>query len=402
MSEDLLDLGNLKNEPNKLPAPVNGDHVSSQGVNTFSSSSMSDLWTLASPATTSVTAIPRFTEIPPDNPSTSIFPSSTASVAHSTSSTGSNVSTPSKSTESTLSQLQDLWYPSDKEKTPSRHYSTSSSVSTPAPTTVIPPVMSPTPPPTENSERSTSSSSKSQERNSFSNSSPSLEAIKIEVTSQESPEDIKHSSSQESVPDAARKLTLSASMNPPPFQIWSPQPAAPAESHQSMPSSAGHTSNGLNVSRSADPSHSSHTSPSMPTTQAANPSPSTHQTKYSVTTVAAPPGTVDQETLLVMKDMVKTMSDMTKRMLNMEERISRLEMEKEQLSRTVNRLQEMQHQQMVRQEAPKPSYPITGPPNTTAPYPQGYPPGYSPNVTSTYAAVPPAYGRASQSYAPRH
>jgi hypothetical protein len=107
-----------------------------------------------------------------------------------------------------------------------------------------------------------------------------------------------------------------------------------------------------------------------------------------VTTVAAPPGTVEQETLIVMKDMLRTMSDMNRRMLTMEERISRLEMEKEQLSRTVNRLQEMQHQQMLRQEIPKPT--VAAAPTG---YPPGYPPGYSSTTTRPTAYVaPPGYG----------
>jgi hypothetical protein len=168
-------------------------------------------------------------------------------------------------------------------------------------------------------------------------------------------------------------LTASGS-HPPPFQIWSPNAPSSSASERSLaPPHA-------EVPASASSSSSSSSSPQGPVAQ---------PTKYNVTTVAAPPGTVEQESLLVMKDMLKTMADMTRRMLNMEERISRLEMEKDQLSRTVNRLQETQHQQLVRQEAPKPTFPVT---THSSSYPSGFPPGYVPaNVTSTYAAVPPSY-----------
>lgn len=96
------------------------------------------------------------------------------------------------------------------------------------------------------------------------------------------------------------------------------------------------------------------------------------------------------------------MSDMTRRMLTMEERITRLEMEKEQLSRTVNRLQETQHQQMIRQEAPKPTVQHHAPQVAYVPpsgYPTGYPPGYG-SVTSTYQPYQPNYGAPVARYDP--
>jgi hypothetical protein len=178
-------------------------------------------------------------------------------------------------------------------------------------------------------------------------STPVSEKPKPEETSE-----VSHSTSQ--IGSTQSALSSSAHI---PFQIWSPHGTAVPASNETIP-----VPQSLSVSQS--------------------------QPKYNVITVAAPPGTVEQESLLVMKDMLKAMADMTRRMLNMEERISRLEMEKEQLSRTVNRLQETQHQAMIRQEAPKPAYPVSVP--STGGYPTGYPPGYNP-VTSTYAAVPPGY-----------
>ena len=357
MAEDLLDLGNLQSGPQHK----NGSQDLSLGESSGTahpilshSSNMADLWGINAPASPSTTAIPRFTEAPPSSPSSALFapsPSTGGQVSqHSTSS--SSIS--SGSTGSTMLQLQDLWYAPNSSKTPSKSATERESSSSPSPSSVLPPVMSPTPPPNRNSpqmEPQTAHASTlldaHQAKPAHSSSSLQLPSSSHSVTSE-------HAEKVHMLPASAyvsEKPLDASTSTAPPFQVWSP--AVESSASPSIPSVA------------AQEEHV--------------------RTTYHVTTVAQPPGSVEQESLSVMKDMLRTMSDMTRRMLNMEERISRLEMEKEQLARTVNRLQETQHQMAVRQEVPKPvAIPASG-------YPPGFPPGYT-AVTSTYTGFPPTYG----------
>lgn len=366
MSEDLLDLGSLGKSGSNLSVSNAASNPASPAPSpniASNTSALHDLWGLGSPPQPSTTTIPRFTEAPPADPSPPLF---SAPLAHSSPSpTSSPAPAPlsQSSSASTLSQLQDLWFPPNTLKPSSGASLPSEQPSQASQSHQLPPVMSPSPAPSDNDSDAPQEKAESQAAPSSSpNTSHSRQSSAVSTESDA------HSHLGAS---GANSLTNSSSANnlaaskPPPFQIWSPAPSQ--ESSQ----------------------------PQSPSAYVAHPN---QETKYSVTTIANPPGTVEQESFTVMKDMLKTMSDMTRRMLTMEERITRLEMEKEQLSRTVNRLQETQHQQMIRQEAPKPTHHVPQvayvPPSG---YPSGYPPGYG-SVTSTYQV--PSYGAPVARYDP--
>lgn len=349
MAEDLLDLGSFHRGSQKSAVSQSlpmGESSGSVPSTSSHASNLADLWGMSAPASPSTTAIPRFTEAPPASPSLAVFPPVSSSGSQSSQHSSSPSSVSSGSTGSAMLQLQDLWYAPSTTKTPSKLAVEHDSSSSPAPTSVLPPVMSPSPPSSNHTAHAEPQTAQANTQAQTVAHVPANASSSGHVPSE-------HTEKVHMLPASAyvaeKPLSTSTSLAPP-FPVWSP--AAESTSSPSLAPSTPEPSSGP---------------------------------KYHVTTVAAPPGSVESESLGVMKDMLRTMSDMTRRMLNMEERISRLEMEKEQLARTVNRLQEAQHQMAVRQEVPKP---VTV---STAGYPPGFPPGYT-AITSTYNGFPPGYG----------
>lgn len=368
MAEDLLDLAGLHSAPAQTPAtalpstPVAPSAVPRAGTPS-TSSSMNDILSLNSTAATNSPSIPRFEVSPPEPSPLLPRPSASPAPTVSTGSSPQSVVSSGASTGSAMSQLQELWYP-QMAQSPSKENLAASPAPAANPSTerknVLPPVMSvfsgPTEPATTASQAAPAAFKPAPSDNTLSASyargpvsGTSNAADLAPHTNVEASPAQKQPATGSSVPVLAASST--AAQVSPPFALWSPEGTqeAPAPASHSLASS---------------------------------------QSKYSVTTVASPPGSVEQETLTVMKEMVKTMSDMNRRILTLEERVSRLEMEKEILSRTVNRLQETQHQQAVRHDVPKPVVPAAN----QAGWPPGYPPMYG-TINTTYAQVPPSYGQ---------
>lgn len=108
----------------------------------------------------------------------------------------------------------------------------------------------------------------------------------------------------------------------------------------------------------------------------------------STTTLFQTASSNSEESLSLMKDMLKTMEDVTFKMVDMEARVGRLEMEKDQLNRTVLKLQQVIDILQASNQI-NTNFNPTQPPMYAPYYPNGYPPGYTMTNTMMTNMRPP-------------